>query len=82
MLGLRPRTAEEEVYADMMRSVPEQPRGMDDTMITNDWVAKGMLHPVKNQGNCGSCAAFCVTHVLESMACIQKGGTIAALSVQ
>lgn len=40
-----------------------------------DWQAKGMVSPVKNQGNCGSCWAFSAVATLESFA-LMKGQTV------
>lgn len=45
-----------------------------------DWVAKGMVSPVKNQGQCGSCWAFSAVGVLESFALFK--GQIVNLSEQ
>ena len=42
-----------------------------------DWRAKGMVSPVRDQGNCGSCWAFSACGVLESWS-LSKGGNFIA----
>lgn len=46
-----------------------------------DWTAKGVVSPVKNQGQCGSCWAFSAVATLESFSLMTKS-TKVSLSEQ
>merc|ERR1712198_825678 len=46
-----------------------------------DWRKQGAVSEVKNQGQCGSCWAFCTTEMIESYAAIETG-TLPELSAQ
>ena len=44
-----------------------------------DWANSGHVHPVKNQGGCGSCWAFNSVTALESMVAIKNSATAGTL---
>jgi Pyruvate/2-oxoacid:ferredoxin oxidoreductase delta subunit len=47
-----------------------------------DWRTKGVITPVKDQGQCGSCWAHSADEAVESFSMLAKGGSLQTLSVQ
>jgi len=69
--------------------VPRNDFGMNPVFETSnqvppasvDWIAKGAVNPIKNQGQCGSCWAFSAVSAVESAHQIATG-TLISLSEQ
>lgn len=63
---------------------PRQPRGrgLEHAARNVDWADEGNMHPIKNQGYCGSCSYFTTTTVLEGVISIKTGFPPIRLSEQ
>jgi len=55
------------------RSSPLTANGINDAPDSFNWVTKGGVSPVKDQGNCGSCWTFSTVGCLESAHLIKYG---------
>lgn len=47
-----------------------------------DWRTRGVVRPIQDQGDCGSCWSFSVVDTLESHYAIANNGTLVDLSEQ
>jgi len=64
-----------------MRSKNEVSLPTDSLAASVDWRTKGLVTPVKDQGQCGSCWAFSTTGSVEA-AWVQAGNSLTSLSEQ
>jgi C1A family cysteine protease len=79
LLGLRT----DGVRPQLRQAKPVSGLTVEVAMGALDWAAAGNMHAVKNQGSCGSCAAFTAVGVIEAMVSIQNANAApVALSVQ
>jgi C1A family cysteine protease len=67
LLGFRPDTSKSQAAVEEL---------VGDLPASINWVEKGFVTPVKDQGKCGSCWAFSTTGSIESAYWIKNGAEI------
>jgi C1A family cysteine protease len=84
-------TADEFAAAYLTNTEPDAPQGVvtqlkEDPLAASveaiDWVAKGGVTPVKDQGQCGSCWAFSTMAAVESVHKINTGNDVSLAEQQ
>lgn len=59
--------------SNMLEQMPEAPLLNERMDSSLNWVAKGAVNPIKNQGSCGSCWAFSTACTLEGTGFVSTG---------